>query len=45
MNCGIARQIARHCDEPEQPECSICFSAVVDNECTECEKDKDNANL
>jgi len=45
MTCGIAAQIAKHCDEPEQPECPVCFSSMTKTEsvtskwlqCDECD--------
>jgi len=41
MDCGIVAQIAKHCDEPEQPECEICFSALINNECKQCKDNED----
>ena len=39
--CGIEKQIAKHCDEPEAVECPECKSSMTEHltdllECDEC---------
>jgi len=43
MSCGIEKQIAEHCDEPQPDECAICYSSMTEDKCdnNECESNNE----